>query len=152
MRTFSFFSDGAARKCAGGHRAERRLTVDEDVLPPDVVLVPAVVLLGVRVLQLRERGQGRRRGRRQQLRRRRRRPERRDGLMLVFHGASELTHRGRARRAACVRGLERRATARRARARHPPSPTTPRAALPPLRHQRPPPTPRLPALPSSRKT
>lgn len=32
------------------------LTVDEDVLSPDVVLVPAIVVLSVAVLQLRQRG------------------------------------------------------------------------------------------------
>lgn len=107
LGTFSFFHGSLASASAPalrpGQRRWRResargflvagpalcgpLTVDEDVLPPDVVLAPAVVVLHVRVavLQLRQRGQRRVR-RRQQLRRRRRRPERLDGLrVLVLH-------------------------------------------------------------------
>lgn len=81
-RTFSFFH-GSLAAVSGGSAAgsgysgesartswQRRLTVDEDVLSPDVVLAPTVVVLGVLVLQLRQRRQGRRG---QQLWRRRRR-------------------------------------------------------------------------------
>ncbi|GBO99478.1 hypothetical protein EVAR_69462_1 [Eumeta japonica] len=69
----------------------RGLTVDEDVLPPDVVLAPSVVFLIV--VQRGQRGQRRRRRGRQQLGGRRRRAQRLDRLRVVIlhvealHGA-----------------------------------------------------------------
>ncbi|CAH2103499.1 unnamed protein product [Euphydryas editha] len=86
------------RKCAIFPRPHRaKLTIDKNVLPPNVVLAPAVVVLDVAVLELRQRGQGGRRSRRQELRGRRRRAERLNGLrVLILHEAgapSLITHR-----------------------------------------------------------
>ncbi|CAG9558037.1 unnamed protein product [Danaus chrysippus] len=127
------------------------MTIDKNVLPPNVVLTPAIIVLDVAVLQLRQRGQRRRRRRRQQLRGRRRRAERLDGLrVLVLHGAgvfqaqgapSLITHRERRGRRwrgarACVRGGERRASRLRPARRR----------LRPPKHAAPPPPPHAEAF------
>ncbi|CAG4984621.1 unnamed protein product [Parnassius apollo] len=68
----------------------RALTIDEYVLPPDVVLAPAVVVLHMTVLQLWQGRQWWRRRGRQKLWRRRRRAEGLNWLrVLVLHGEVE---------------------------------------------------------------
>lgn len=120
-------------------RCEMPLTVDEDVLSPDMVLVPAVVVLSVAVLQLGQRRKRRRRRGRQQLGRRRRRAQRLNRLVLVLHrfesrrsgrARSVITHRG----GRGERGVQaRRRAARDCRAAGPRA-TAPRRAPPPLPH------------------
>lgn len=98
------------------------LTIDKDMLPPDVVLTPSIVILDVAVLKLRQRRQRGRRSWRQELWRRGRAERLADGLVLVLHdNGSLITHRGRVVRE--WRGVRAR---RRAAREYPAQPARPR--------------------------